>query len=409
MLIQIIICIILAVFTGSLTDQQTTLSGIPAIRLYHLVGQLFLNALMCVVIPLVMTSVISSVAQMGADGSLGKLGKRIFSYFVLTSLLAVFIGFLTVMAVKPGMKQELSNLAPLSSSFDSFAKLEEFILQIIPSNILMAAAQGQILGLIFFSVLFGVFLAKVDADNATVILRFVKGVYQIMIMLTRFIMRALPLGVFGLVAEAVATTGIAMMASALWFVFTVLLAISIYSLIVLPLLLSIIGGVNPISHLRMVMPALLTAFTTSSSAAALPLAIECMEKKGRNTRRICHLTLPLGSSLNMPGTALFICVAACFLAQTYGVHISIGMQVFVIMLSLLTSFGMAGIPSASIISLLLVLQMIGLPAQGIGIILAVERIVDMFRSAVNLYGNTCSTAFITGAEKGEEDVVELVA
>lgn len=408
MLIQIFVCIILAIFAGSLTDPQTTtLGGVAVVRYYHLVGQLFLNALMCVVIPLVVTSVVSSVAQMGADGSLGKLGKRIFSYFVLTSLLAVIIGFLTVMAIKPGAMHEISVQVPIDSSLDSFSKMEEFIFKVVPSNIVMAAAHGQILGLILFSVLFGVFLARVDADNATVILRFVKGVYQVMILMTRFIMRALPIGVFGLVAEAVATTGLATMMSALWFVLTVLLAIAIYAIVVLPVLLRVIGGVNPVSHLKMIMPALLTAFSTSSSAAALPLAIECMEKKGRNTRRICHLTLPLGSSLNMPGTALFICVAVCFLAQIYGIQMSIGMQVFVIMLSLLTSFGMAGIPSASVISLLLVLQMVGLPAQGIGIILAVERIVDMFRSAVNLYGNTCSTAFITGAEKGDEDVLEV--
>ena len=208
----------------SKTDPQTTtLGGVAVVRYYHLVGQLFLNALMCVVIPLVVTSVISSVAQMGADGSLRKLGKRIFSYFVLTSLLAVIIGFLTVMAIKPGSMHEITTVVPIDSSLDSFSKIEEFILKVVPSNIVMAAAQGQILGLILFSVLFGVFLSKVDADNATVILRFVKGVYQVMILMTRFIMRALPIGVFGLVAEScIATTGVATMTSALWFVLTVL-------------------------------------------------------------------------------------------------------------------------------------------------------------------------------------------
>lgn len=405
-LIQVFICIFLALCAGLLTGPETMIGGVSVVRLYHLCGQLFLHALMCVVTPLVVTSLMSSVAQLGADGTLGKLGKKAFSYFVLTSLIAVLIGFIAVMAIKPGIRQEFAPTEAIHAGVDSFAKVEEFILKVIPSNIVMAAAQGQMLSLILFSVLFGYFISQIDSDNATVILRLVKGVYQIMIKVTRFILRALPLGVFGLVAEAVASTGLSAMTSALWFLLTMLIAMAVYCLIVLPAMLRLIAGVNAVSHLKLLMPALLTAFSTSSSAAALPLAIECMEKKGRNTRRICHLTLPLGSSLNMPGTALFICVAVCFLSQLYGVQMGLGLQVAVILLSLITSFGVAGIPSAGIISLSLVLQMVGLPVQGIGFILTVEWILAMLRSAVNLYGNTCSTAFVTGEEKGEEDAVE---
>ncbi len=413
-LIQVFISICIAIAAGYFTGTHTTVAGVPIIRIYHLMGQLFLNALMCVVVPLVVTSLVSSVAQLSADGSLKTLGKRVFGYFLFTSSLAVLIGYFCVEVMQPGSTPGIASSFSINvdhlAETDSFSNLEQIVLRMVPANIFAAAAQGQILGLVLFSLVFGVFVAKIDDDYATVIIRFVKGIYKIMVHMTQFIMRALPFGVFGLVAEVVATTGADAMASALWFLIATLIAFTLYTFIAMPIFMKFFCNIHPFAHFQNMLPALITAFTTSSSAAALPSMMECMEKRGGVSKRICHLTLPLGSSLNLPGAALFICMAVFFLAQIYGVKLSIGMHAIVILLSLLTSFGMAGIPSASLVALILVLHMVGLPTQGMGLILAVERLLDMFRSAVNVYGNSCSTVLVASTiSERNDDVVEVPA
>lgn len=378
---QVFFALLLAICAGLMTPEGSLL-----IKGYHLMGQLFLNALMCVVIPLVVTSVISSVSQMSAD-----LGKKIFTYFALTSFLAVLVGFGFAQLFPSTILQVADNQV-----LNDPVGMEEIVLNMVPSNIFLAAVKGQILGLILFSLLFGFCMSKIDSELSSVLFKAIKGMNQIMLLMTRFIMKALPIGAFGLMAEVVATTGLDAIKLALWFLLLVVSALGVYACVVLPLLL-MARGVHPLEHFRKLAPALFTAFSTSSSAAALPTMIECMRHNSKS-----HLTLPLGSSLNLPGTALFICMAVFFLAGIYGVPLTIGMKCAVIALSFFASFGIAGVPSASIVALLLVLHAMGLPTEGIGVIFAVERILDMFRSAVNVAGNTTSTALIAG----EEDALE---
>jgi Na+/H+-dicarboxylate symporter len=222
------------------------------------------------------------------------------------------------------------------------------------------------LGLILFSIVFGFFLSKIEGDAASIVAGFWKGIFQIMMKMTHLVMKALPIGVFGLVAKVVATTGIDSITSAALYSLAVIAGMFAYSLIVVPLLLISIAGVNPILHFRAMAPALFTAFSTTSSSATLPVTMECIEKRAGVSNRICSFTIPLGTSLNMSGGALCMCVASLFIAQTYGLPLTMTTISLIAVMSLLTSMGIAGIPSASLISVALILNTIGVPAEGIG-------------------------------------------
>lgn len=403
LLFKVFAALILAFIAGMVTDPNSSF-----IKIYDLIGKLFLNALTLVVVPLVAASIITGAAKMGSEEAFEKLGAKTCFYFVLNSFLAALLGLLLVTVMAPGITSHanLSNLASIGkvqqleslaegNLFDQFAGI---LLKIVPSNILQVASQGQMLGLIFFSLLFGFFISKIEPHTGSIMLNFWKAVFQIMMKITHLVMRALPIGVFGLVAKVVATTGADSVASVAKFFLTITLGLLMYGLLVLPLMLMLIARINPIKYLKAMAPAIFTALSTSSSAATLPITIDCMEKRVGVSNRICSFTLPLGTALNCAGTALYAAVATVYIAQSYGMDLSSGTLLTILMMSFLTSFGMAGIPSASLVSIVVILNAIGLPGEGIGLVLAVERIVDMMRTSVNVFGNSCSAVFIAKSE-----------
>lgn len=408
-LIKVFAAIVLAIIAGILTGPDKGLFGVTFLQIYNLIGQLFLNALTLVVVPLVASSIISGTARMGSDGSFGTLGSKTFGYFVLTTTLAVLVGLACVMILEPGTAQkpmavestaQIAKLAEIEAQGQggTFEKIGQLLLKLIPSNILAVAAQGQMLGLIFFSLLFGYFISQIEAQAGQVMLNFWNGVFQIMMKITHLVMRALPIGVFALVAKVVATTGKEAFFSLAWFTLTVLLGLAIYAGIVLPLLLKFVAKVSPLAHFRAMGPALLTAFSTSSSAATLPLTLECLEKRANVSNRICSFTVPLGTSVNLTASALFICITVLFIAQVYQVPMGISSILTVVLLVIFSSFGLAGIPSACLIGAVLVLNAMGLPPDAIGLVLAVERILDMFRTVVNVFGTSCCAVLVARSE-----------
>jgi proton glutamate symport protein len=416
-LIKVIVAILAAILMGWLTGPDMPIFGIPIVKIYTLIGQLFLNALMLVVVPLVASSIITGTARMGSEKSFGTLGAKTFGFYILTSALAVLVGLLFAITIVPEIphialgvsleeKQKIATLA-LQSHEDGFDKFAAILYRLIPPNIFAAAAQTQMLGLIAFCLFFGYFAAKIESHASTIVLGFWKGIFQIMMAITHVVMRALPFGVFGLVAKVVATMGTQSLHSVGYFFGIVILSLAVYAFIVLPLLLALFAQVNPLMHLRAVAPALFTAFSTSSSAASLPITIECVEKRAAVSNRICSFTVPLGASLNLSGTALYQCIAVLFIAHAYGVSFHFTTVAIVGLMALITSFGMAGVPSASLISIVIILSTIGVPADGIALILAVERILDMFRTSVNVLGNTCCAVLVARSE-GEKDVLSVV-
>jgi len=277
-------------------------------------------------------------------------------------------------------------------------------LRMVPTNIVEAAANGQMLGLIFFAILFAVFMMRLDSKHSEPLRNLWEGVFQTMMGITMFVMKFAPIGVFGLVAKTVARTGFDALIPMLVFFFTVLAALFVHAFVTLPVLLKLIGKITPTKHIKAMSPAMLTAFSTASSSATLPLTLECIEKDVGVSNRTSSFVLPLGATINMDGTALYECVAAMFIAQAYGLDLSLTVQFTIVLVALLTSIGVAGIPSASLVAIAVILGTIGLPAEGIGLLLVTDRILDMFRTSVNVFSDSCCAVIVARTE-GEETKV----
>ena len=275
----------------------------------------------------------------------------------------------------------------------------QIFIRMVPTNIVAAAANGEMLGLIFFSLVFGYFMSRIPAGPRETLLSFWKGVSETMMKITMWIMQFAPYGVFGLVAKTVAATGFEAFLPMFWFFITALLALLTHMFIVMPLLLKYVGRVSPLAHIRGMAPAMLTAFSTASSSATLPMTMKCLQEKSGVSERTTSFVLPLGATVNMDGTALYECVAAMFLAQAYGLELSYTTQFMIVLIALLTSIGVAGIPAASLVAITVILTAIGLPVEAIGLLLVTDRVLDMVRTSVNIFSDSCGAVLIAKSEK----------
>ena len=412
---QILIALLLAVLVGLAVSPDTSLFGISLLSIFDFVGKLFLNALKMIIVPLIVSSIIVGVSGLGSSDAFGRLGTKTLLYYVVTSTLAILIGITVVNIIQPGIVDGVPAKEILGLSADTsdvITKVEGrsasdvvgIFLRMIPTNIIRAAAEGQMLGLIFFSLLFGFFMTRIKQQTSQLLQSFWQGVFDVMMLITGLVMKFAPIGVFALVAKVVTISGIEVFKPLLTFFFTVLIALLIHIAVVMPLLLRFIGGVSPIKHYQAMAPALLTAFSTASSSATLPVTMDCVEDRAGVSNRVTSFVLPLGSTVNMDGTALYECVAAIFIAQAYGLDLTIATQFSIVVLALMTSIGVAGIPSASLVAIAIILAAIGLPAEGIGLILAVDRVLDMCRTSVNVFSDSCG-AVIIGRTEGERDIL----
>lgn len=403
----------LGIAVGSLTGTTASLFGITFFSIYDLFGTLFIKSLTLVIVPLVSASIITGIARIGNEGKMGRLGLKTFGFYISTTLLAVLTGLLFVNILNPGsgglspeLQRKAQELAQANEQLES-RKLNGFadlLLQIIPSNILQTMAEGQMLGLIFFSLIFGYALTKIEPHHSATLRSFWQGVFQTMVQITHMIMKVLPIGVFFLVAKVFATTGFESLKSLVIFFFTVILALGFFMFIVMPIILKVVGRVSPLNHFRAMAPALVTAFSTSSSTATLPITLDCVEKRAGVSNRVSSLVIPLGLSLNLAGSALYECVAAMFVAQVYGIEISFATQFLVVFLALLTSLGVAGIPAGSLVAVIVILKALGLPAESIGLFIAVDRLLDMCRTTVNVFSDSCCAVLVARTE-GEKEIL----
>jgi proton glutamate symport protein len=418
---QILIALVLAVLAGLLAGPEHSLFGIRYYAMFDFIGSLFLNALKMIIVPLIVSSIMVGIASVGGTHGLARLGSKTIIYYMATSLFAILIGLLLVNLFAPGIidGQPANQVLGLSEQHAAEAsqKIGEkgvsdiagVFLSMIPANIIAAAANGQMLGIIFFSILFGFFMTRIEESYAEAQYNFWNGLFQIMMKITDLVMKFAPIGVFALVAKVIAgidTSGLDELAQTLgMFFLTVLLALAAHTFIVLPLLLKFVGRVKPIKQYRAMAPAMLTAFSTASSSATLPLTMECVEKNAGVSNRTSSFVLPLGATVNMDGTALYECVAAMFIAQAYGIELGFATQFTIVLVALLTSIGVAGIPAASLVAITIILTTIGLPIEAVGLILAVDRILDMFRTSVNVFSDSCGAVIIARSE-GERDILE---
>ncbi len=368
------------------------------------IGELFLRALNMIIVPLIFCSITTGVASVGSSGNLGRLGIKTMGYYMLSSLAAICTGLILVNLFKPGVGADLGFIEPvggIAAASDSFGQT---LIKIIPTNIIEALAQGQMLSIIFFSIVFGFFLTRISEKPQKLISDVLNGILEVIMRITMFVIRFAPLGIFSITAKVIAQqvingNGIDEIISRLGlYMVTVLAGIFFHFLITLSLAMKILGKVNPMKHLRNMATPILTAFSTSSSNATLPLTMEAVENNDGVSNKIASFTLPLGATINMNGTALYECVAVIFIAQAYGIELSFGQQMIVVFTSLLAAIGSAGIPMAGLVMMAVVLKAVGLPLEGIGLLLAVDRILDMFRTTLNVYGDTCGAAIIAKSE-----------
>jgi proton glutamate symport protein len=406
---QILIAIVLGGLAGWLTGDTFTVAGVSAYGVYEFVGTLFLNALKMLIVPLIASSIIVGVAGIGSSGNLGRLGSKTLGFYLLTTMAAILVGLVLLNVLKPGIVdgQPASVLLALDASTaevaDSISErgandIVNVILRAVPPNIVAASANGQMLGIIFFSLLFGYFMTRLEHDYAEPLMNFWTGVFQVMMHMTEWVMLFAPIGVFGLVAKVVARTGLDAAEPLLAFAGVILLALAVHTLITLPLLLRYVGGVMPYRFMQVMSPAMLTAFSTASSSATLPVTMDCAEEGAKVPNRISSFVLPLGATVNMNGTALYECGAVLFLAQAYGVELGIPAQILVVFTALITSIGVAGIPSASLVAIAIILAAVGLPVEAIAVLFVFDRVLDMARTSVNVFGDSCCAIIVARLE-----------
>lgn len=398
--VYILCALLLAVIVGYFFPEQSAW--------FAWMGDLFLRGLKMVIVPLILSSIISGVSNLGREHSLGRLTFKTLGYYLLTSVAAILTGLFLVNWIEPGHQAPLPASDPsMPELAQNGASLSDTLLRMVPENVFRAFADGDMLSIIFFAILFGIFITKLeDHTQRTLLNDFFNATFSVVMGITMFVILFTPLGVFGLVVKVVAEQAsdqsklLHIAGSMGKYMLTVLMGLAVHMFITLPILLRL-SGVRPLQLFRTMLTPLLTAFSTSSSGATLPLTMEALKNKAGISNRITSFTIPLGTTINMDGTALYECVAAIFIAQAYGIPLSFMQQLVVVITALLASIGAAGIPMAGLVMISVILTTVGLPLEGVGMILAVDRLLDMFRTAVNVWSNACGAAIIARSE-GEQ-------
>ncbi len=421
---QILIAIVLAFGVGlwmfgikEATGHQPMLFGVEFISVLDFIGKIFLNALKMIIVPLITSSIIIGVAGIGSGGDLGALGGKTLLFYASTTLAAILIGLFVINTIGPGYidGEPAKDALALSASVEEVqakvgdkgaGDVAEVFIRMVPPNIVQAAAEGQMLGLIFFAILFGYFMTKLAHDYADPLFRFWNGVFHVMMQMTEFIMKFAPIGVFGLVGAVIAEAGLRATGPLALFAVAVLLALGLHAFGTLMLLLRFVGRVKAFKTLAGAAQAMLTAFSTASSSATLPITMDSVEDNIGVSNKVSSFVLPLGATVNMNGTALYECAAAMFLAQAYGLDLTLGVQFTIVAIALMTSIGVAGVPSASLVAIAIILAAIGIPLEAIGVLMVFDRILDMCRTSVNVWGDVCCATIVARLE-GEETKVAL--
>jgi Na+/H+-dicarboxylate symporter len=399
--------ILLGALAGLLLNHMDLAPGHGVHVTLALVGQLFMNALKLLVIPLVVSSIIVGVSSLGDE--IRRMGGNTLAYYVGSSLCAIAVGIACINFIEPGLVNgtPLGTLMTLpaetASTLDkvqdkSLGDVLDLFTSLVPANLFSAAAAGNLLGLILFSLVYGFFLGRLPDDVKQVQLRFWSGVQQIMIRITHLVLWFAPVGVLALIAGTLASTGFDALLPMLWFFLSVVLGLALHMFGTVSLFLWKVAGVSPWRHFKAMTPALLTAFSTASSNATLPVTLRSLRERAGVSEKVAGMSAPLGASMNMDGTALYECAAALFLAQAYGLDLSFAQQVTVVLIALLTAFGMAGIPAASLVAIAVILGSIGLPLEAIGLLLITDRLLDMCRTAVNVYSDSVAAVFVASRE-----------
>ena len=386
--------------------------GEQVIDIVRPIGQLFMRLIKMVVVPLVFASLLVGVASLGDIRKLGRLGSRTLGLYLGTTAVAVSIGLVCAYVVQPGQFIDPADRTVLLAQFGAAAgdrmsaaavspSMVDTLLDIIPTNPIDSLTSGNMLQIIFFAIVLGVAITALGPEESASVVSLFEKLQNAMIVIIGWVMALAPYGVAALVAEVIGTSGISVLTALLVYGCTVVLGLAIHGGIVYGGLVHLISRLPWTAFMRAARPAQLIAFSTSSSSATLPVSIECAEKNIGVSNPVASFVLPLGSTVNMDGTALYQGVAAIFIAQVFQTDLSFGSQLSIVLAATMASIGAAGVPGAGMITLALVLTSTGIPTVGLALILGVDRILDMFRTAVNVTGDLAITTVMAKSE-GEQ-------
>jgi Na+/H+-dicarboxylate symporter len=370
-------------------------------------GKVFVNLLKMIIVPLVITSIIHGVASVGGAG-LGRLFTKTMGYYLLSSLLAVLVGLFFVNLIQPGVGADLTGAQSAElPQLETPSSVGDLLIRMVPTNAVGSAASGDMLGVIFFAILFGAAIAGLPERPRATLVGFFEAAFAAMMRLTGWIIRLAPLGVFGLITRVVGTTGFDAFRALGLYMLTIAAGLTVHLFLTLPLLLLLLGRINPRIHFRNMLEPLTMAFSTSSSGATLPVTLRAVEEKVGVSNRVSSFVLPMGATVNMDGTALYECAGALFIAQVLGVHLGLVEQGLVVFTALLASIGAAAVPSAGLVIIFLVTEAVGLTGPEVALIVgtmfAIDRPLDMYRTMVNVFSDSCGAAIIARSE-GEAGV-----
>jgi solute carrier family 1 (high affinity glutamate transporter) protein 1 len=362
-------------------------------------GDIFLNALKMIIVPLIIASMVTGIAQLGDVRRLGRTGMNTIIYYMVTTGISVIIGIILVNLIQPGVGvQAGETMLPERIKAKEAYSIIDVIMGMIPSNLFKAMAEMQILPLIIFSLLFGGVLTTLKEKGKLVIDLFA-GINQAIMKIVHLIMYFAPIGIFGLVASKLGSVGggeafFLELSKLGKYALTVLTGLLFHGLFILPVILFLVARQNPLKYIYNMVEALTTAFSTASSSATLPVTMECVEEKNKIPSKAASFVLPLGATINMDGTALYEAVAAIFIAQLYGIQLHFGEQLIIFFTATLAAIGAAGIPEAGLVTMIMVLRSVNLPIEGIGIILTIDWFLDRCRTTVNVWGDAVGAAVI---------------
>ncbi len=374
------------------------------------VGQIFLRLLFMLVVPLIFTALALGVAGLGDLKHLGRVGLKTLAYTVIVSAIAVLIGVGLVNLLQPGagMAAEprakwLAGAAERAAALPAIAIPKtgmELLVKIVPDNPLRAAAEGDMLALMFFALMFGIGLVLTRSDAARRLQQALEGLYDVCMRLIAIVISLAPIGVAALLFTLTAQTGGGILGSLGRYVGVVLLALAIHQFIIYSLAVKLLGGMSPLKFFRAIEEAMLTAFSTASSNATLPTALKVAEENLKLPPTVSRFVLTIGSTANQNGTALFEGVTVLFLAQFYGIELALGQQLLVVFICILAGIGTAGVPGGSIPVIAMILGLVKVPVEGIGLIIGVDRFLDMCRTTLNVTGDLAAAVVVSRGEKG---------
>jgi len=375
------------------------------------IGTAFVSLISMVVVPLVFASLLVGTASLKDIRKLGRIGAKTLVFYLCTTAVAITIGLLLANSLQPGAgvsEEARQNLMEAAGGSERLQmeptagepSIKEVLLNIIPTNPVRAFVEGQMLQIIFFALLMGVCLTLIPLQRAQPVIGFFEGVNDVIVKMVHIIMKLAPYGVFALIAAVVADLGLGILVMLIKYAVVVVAGLLVHALIVYSSAIKIFSKLGVASFFRGIRPAQLIAFSSSSSSATLPVTMQCTQENLGVSRSVCSFALPLGATINMDGTAVYQGVSTVFLAQLYGMDLNIAQQLAIVLTATLASIGTAGTPGAGIVTLAIVLRSIGIPLEGIGMIMGVERILDMCRSVVNITGDA-SCAVVVAASEGQ--------